>query len=152
MTIEYQQALKEIYIILGFMEDKYIEKLPNKLIRFIKENMDLSYEDNINESIPIDKQSLKKDTKILLSLMYRNYWCDEDTKKKLMQEDMQYKRKYEQELYEKYNPEGLFKNKNKVIKINEDEKQLILTKGSFFKKIINKIKSFFKDKEILWKN
>ena len=147
MTVEYKQALKEINTILGFMENEYIEKLPKKLVRFIKENMDISYEDNIKQSIPIDKQTLKKDTKILLSLIYRNYWCNEDEKRQLMEEDANKKREYEKEIYERYNPDNIFKNRNKVIediKINEDEKQLLVPKETFFKKLINKIKSFFK--------
>lgn len=147
MTIEYKQSLKEINTILDFMGNEYIEKLPKKLVRFIKENMDISYEDNIDQSTPIDKQPLKNDTKILLSLMYRNYWCDEDKKKQLIEEDANKKREYEKEIYEKYNPDNIFKNRNKVIediKINEDEKQLLVPKETFFKKLINKIKSFFK--------
>lgn len=147
MTIEYKQSLKEINTILDFMGNEYIEKLPKKFVRFIKENMDISYEDNINQSTPIDKQPLKNDTKILLSLIYRNYWCDEDKKKQLMEEDANKKREYEKEIYEKYNPDNIFKNRNKVIediKINEDEKQLLVPKETFFKKLINKIKSFFK--------
>ena len=147
MTVEYKQSLKELNTILDFMNNEYIEKLPKKLLRFIKENMDISYEDNINQDTPIDKQNLKKDTKILLSLIYRNYWCDEDEKKKLMEEDANKKRGYEKEIYEKYNPDNIFNNKNKVIediKINEDEKQLLVPKETLFKKLINKIKSFFK--------
>ncbi len=147
MTVEYKQSLKELNTILDFMNNEYIEKLPKKLLRFIKENMDISYEDNINQDTPIDKQNLKKDTKILLSLIYRNYWCDEDEKKKLMEEDANKKREYEKEIYEKYNPDNIFNNKNKVIediKINEDEKQLLVPKETLFKKLINKIKSFFK--------
>ena len=143
MTVEYKQSLKELNTILDFMNNEYIEKLPKKLLRFIKENMDISYEDNINQDTPIDKQNLKKDTKILLSLIYRNYWCDEDEKKKLMEEDANKKREYEKEIYEKYNPDNIFNNKNKVIediKINEDEKQLLVPKETLFKKLINKIK------------
>ena len=83
MTLEYKQSLKEVDTILNFMEKKYIDKLPNKLIRFIKENMDNSYISNINVNIPINKQLVKENTKLLLSLIYRNYWCDEEKKKEL---------------------------------------------------------------------
>ena len=147
MTAEYKESLRELNTILDYMGNEYIEKIPKKLVRFIKENMDTSYEDNINQSIPIDEQPLKNDTKILLSLIYRNYWCDEDKKKQLMEDDANKKREYEKEIYEKYNPDNIFKNRNKVIediKIKEDEKKLIVPKETFFKKIINKIKSFFK--------
>ena len=149
--MKYIYLIITLFLITGctykedYKEDYNI--LEDNSIRFIKENMDISYEDNINQDTPIDKQNLKKDTKILLSLIYRNYWCDEDEKKKLMEEDANKKREYEKEIYEKYNPDNIFNNKNKVIediKINEDEKQLLVPKETLFKKLINKIKSFFK--------
>lgn len=78
MTLEYKQSLKEVNTILNFMGKEYINKLPNKLVSFIKENMDNSYISNINVNIPINEQPIKNDTKILLSLLYRNYWCSEE--------------------------------------------------------------------------
>lgn len=143
MTLEYKQSLTEINTILNFMEKEYINKLPNKLIKFINENMDNSYISDISANTPINEQNLKNDTKILLSLIYRNYWCSEEKKKELLGEDTYLKSEKEKEIREKYNSDNLFKNKvleqqNKQV---EDNVALMQVKESFFTKVINKLKS-----------
>ena len=147
MTLEYKQALKEVYTILNVMEKEYINKLPNKLISFIKENMDNSYISNINVNIPINEQLLKKDTKILLSLIYRSYWCNEEKRNELLEEDAFLKCEKEKEIREKYNPDNIFKKSNQENEIEENiiknEIALLEYKDSIFKKFINKIKSIF---------
>ena len=147
MTQEYKQSLTEVNTILDFMEEEYINKLPNKLINFIKDNMDTSYSTDISINIPINEQNIKKDTKILLSLIYRNYWCSPEEKEELIERDFYIKRKNEKEMCKKYNLNDIFKN-NKKININEKSKNDIMAvteyKESLLKKIINKIKVLFK--------
>lgn len=146
MTVEYKQSLKEIDVILSLMGREYINKIPDKLIKFIKENMDDSYICNINVYTPINQQSLKNNTRILLSLIYRNYWCSEEKKKELMEQDFCLKREYERKVYEKYSPEKLFKHKERM-DVKEEEKintlAMVEYKENWLNRIINKIKSIF---------
>ena len=99
-----------------------------------------------------DEQNISKDTRVLLSLMYRNYWCDEATKIELLHQDLLEKQKYEEELREKYNVDNIFKNRNKEIDIEETivkEEIHALTEykeKNFIQKIFDKIKSIFKRK------
>lgn len=148
MTLEYKQSLTEINIILNSMGKEYINKLPNKLIRFIKENMDNSYISDINVNTPISEQHLKNNTKILLSLIYRNYWCSEEKKKKLLEEDAYLKSEREKEIREKYNPDNLFKNKTITRQSQpvRNDVALVQVKESFFTKFIKKLKDIFKIK------
>ena len=110
MTVEYQRSLTELNVILNYMNIEHVKKIPTKFINFINNNMDKDYIPNINKNIPIDQQELRKDTKILLSLIYRNYWCDNELKKDLLNQDLINKKNFEQELREKYNPDNIFKN------------------------------------------
>lgn len=145
MTLEYKQSLTEINTILDFMGTEYTKKLPKQLIKFIKENMDTSYQSNISKNQPINEQPIKKDTKILLSLIYRNYWCTQEEKKILMDKDKRLKEEYEKEIHEKYKVDNLFKNKN----ANEIETNLVEIAEyheSVFKKMLNKIKKIFNRK------
>lgn len=147
MTLEYKQSLTEINTILSLMGMEYINKLPKKLIKFIKENMDNSYISNIDVNTPINEQQLKKDTKILLSLIYRNYWCSEEKKKELLEEDAYLKSEREKEIREKYNPDNIFKNKQQKIVSEEsavNNVSMVEYKESIFKKILNKIKCLFR--------
>lgn len=147
MTLEYKQSLKEVNTILNFMGKEYINKLPNKLVSFIKENMDNSYISDINVNTPINEQPIKNDTKILLSLLYRNYWCSEEKKRELLEEDMYLKSEREKEIHEKYNPDNIFKTKQQKIISEEsivNNVSMVEYKESIFKRILNKIKCIFR--------
>ena len=146
MTLEYKQSLKEVNTILNLMGKEYINKLPNKLLKFIRENMDKTYISEINVNTPINEQILKKDTKILLSLIYRNYWCSEEKKKLLLEEDEYLKSEHEKEIYEKYNPDNIFKNKKRNITNEEsiaENVSMVKYKESIFTKIKKWIKIIF---------
>ena len=151
MTIEYKQSLSELNKILHYMDGSYFNKLPEKFIKFVENNMDKDYRPNISENIPISEQELKKDTKVLLSLLYRNYWCDEEEKERLKQEDIIKKIEYEKELREKYNPDNIFKDSKKIeVTVENDDvenRETALVEYSemkWYRKIFNKILSFFK--------
>lgn len=133
------------------MDGSYFNKLPEKFIKFVENNMDKDYRPNISENIPISEQELKKDTKVLLSLLYRNYWCDEEEKERLKQEDIIKKIEYEKELREKYNPDNIFKDSKKIeVTVENDDvenRETALVEYSemkWYRKIFNKILSFFK--------
>lgn len=146
MTLEYKQSLKEVNTILNFMGKEYINKLPDKLLSFIEDNMDSTYISEINVNTPLNEQILKNDTKILLSLIYRNYWCSEEKKKLLLEEDAYLKSEYEKAIYKKYNPDNIFKNKTQNI-IREativENVSMVEYKESIFLKIKNWIKTIF---------
>ena len=148
MTIEYKQSLTEINTIINYMDIENVRKIPQKFIEFIKQNMDSTYIPNISKNIPINEQNIKKDTKILLSLLYRDYLCDADKKKQLIQNDIEAKKTYEQELRKQYNPDNIFKNSNNndIITNNSLPKKISMIeyKESLLKKILHKIKKFFR--------
>lgn len=143
MTLEYKQSLKEVDTILNIMGQEYINKLPDKLISFIKKNMDNSYICNINFNIPINEQLLNNDTRVLLSLIYRNYWCNEEKKKELLEEDAYLKSERERRIREKYNTDNLFKNKQQNVVPEENlvnNTAMIQYEESIFRRVLNKIK------------
>lgn len=149
MTIEYQRSLTELNSILNYMNVEYIKKIPTKFIDFIKKNMDKDYIPNIDKNVPINQQELKKDTKILLSLIYRNYWCDNETKAELFNQDLIDKKNFEQEMLEKYNPDNIFKNKQlqKEETVVETHTELIEYKEpKWYQKIFAKILGLLKIK------
>jgi hypothetical protein len=148
MTVEYQRSLTELNVILNYMNIEHVKKIPTKFINFINNNMDKDYIPNINKNIPIDQQELRKDTKILLSLIYRNYWCDNELKKDLLNQDLINKKNFEQELREKYNPDNIFKN-NQYQKENliETHTELVEYKEpKWYQIIFKKILRLFKRK------
>lgn len=73
---------------LDYLEEDLLNSLPKPFIEYVKTNMDHSYQSNINFDIPLSKQKLEKETRILISLIYRKFWCDKEKRKELIKEDV----------------------------------------------------------------
>ena len=74
-------AYAEIIEILNNIEEKYKEKLPNKLIDFFKENSAKNYEKHIKKNISLNEQKLQKETIDILAMLTLNYWCNSEEEK-----------------------------------------------------------------------
>ncbi len=139
-------TFSEIDLILDNMEDEYVNKIPSKLREFIKGNKKNNYIPNIDSNKSLEEQKLQKETKILLSILYMNYWCEsEEEKKKLLEKFAENENIKEAELKEKYNIENIYRRN--ISKSNETEQQenslQIYKEDGIFKKIWNKIIRFF---------
>ena len=109
------QAFTEVYDVINHMEIEMQEKIPKKFIDLIRENRDLDYKLNINYKEDIKKQLLKE-SKVILSLIYRDFLCSKEKKEKLLQLDLEEIRKEEKilteviDLYRADTFEELFEN------------------------------------------
>lgn len=148
MTSERMEAYVEVIEILKHMDEKYVEKIPKKLMNFFESNCSKDYVFNLNLNKPLVEQKLKSKTLSILGMLNVNYWCEsEEMKKKLLEKYYENEKLYQQELRKKYNPDNIFQKNNQENKIknNITEKDLSLVryKESFFNKFISKIKSIF---------
>ena len=139
------QAFSEVYDILNHLEEELYNKIPTKFITFLQDNMDKEYIPNISYSKDISEQTLLRETKVILSIVYRKYICSDEMKEKLREEDYQ-AYKYEQELsntnYEITFPkvnEKTVKDQKKAINTNVPELQL-----KWYEKILRKIRNILK--------
>lgn len=150
MENELLKAYAEVDEILANMESIYVEKIPKKIRELFSNNRLEGYTPNINSNIPLDEQNLQKKTYSILAMLNLNYWCEnENEKQELIAIYAENDRKKEEELREKYNPDNLFKNKTNIRQQEEIDKGTALVEykeEKFFKKIINKIMSFFRRK------
>ena len=106
--------------------------------------MDKSYKPNIDVKIPLKKQNIHKKTYDILGMLQLNYWCkNESEKKELIKKFSNNDKKREEEIYEKYNPDNIFKRNesNKDSEINET-KELVKYEESKLKNFFNKILHF----------
>lgn len=82
MTYE-QKDLKcsfyEVSEILKYLPVEWNEKLQESLKYFIKTNK-LNNNFVYNKDKSLDKQKILRSTKILLSILYRAYWCSDQKK------------------------------------------------------------------------
>ena len=147
-----KQTFSEVNDVLNHMDDELYNQIPKKFIKLIKNNMDENYKVSIDYSKGINNVDLSKETRLVLALIYRDYICDDNERKELIESEQHELRKIEQELREKYNPDNIFKKqKNKEenteeIKESTEENQTNMTiyKESIFIRIINMIKRVFR--------
>ena len=141
VSIKTRQAYSEIDEFLGLLSEEQRNEIPRKLRDFFKEEKDIEYKKNINKDIPIKDQNLKEETLAIIALLNLQYWCkDEEEKKRLQAIYAQNEKEYQDMLYEKYNPNDIFKKKEEnAIENNikqEENMQMIEYKEPVFKKLL----------------
>lgn len=140
MKESYKNGLAEVYEILKFADEESLSKIPEDFKKFIEKNKS-DYVSEINPNIDLAKQNLLYETKVILSVLYREYWTPEEERKKLIEFDNIELQK------EKYDYDTLFKNKPNKIKETVPENYVetsLVVQESIIKKILNKIKKIFK--------
>lgn len=145
MKLEYKKALFEVYTILENTEEEIRNKIPEKFIKFIKENMDANYNFKLQYGKGLAEQNLMEETKQILALIYRDYICTNEERKELLEKEHKKRIEKETENKEKYdiNFEKIRENK-KQENYEVNETQLIeITKEKWYKKLINKILKVF---------
>lgn len=142
-------AYSEVLAIINLMEEKYKNKIPNSLLKTFEEEKKENYNPVINIEESLVNQNLQRETLVILAILNLNYWCEtEQEKEELLKEYAENDKIKEEKLRKMYNPDNIFKNKNTEISSENENKQLIEYKENMFKKIWNKIKSFFKKNRI----
>lgn len=147
MGNETELAYAEVDAILELLEDELVNRIPEKVREFFKDEKDKEYKPTIRSDIGLDEQNLKAETISILTLLQLNYLCDsEDEKQEILNELQENDRLKEEELREKYNPDNIFKRRDeKIVSTEKEEKALVEYKNhNFIRKIINKIIKLFK--------
>ncbi len=133
-----EEVCSDISIIIGMMPKEMKDKISNNFIDFIENNKSRQYVSNINPNVPINQQEIKKETKEMLGMIYRDYLCLDDERIRLQEEDRNEIKKNYNKLQEKYQRDNLFIKEKK-----EKEKRLVVvTKEKWYKKIFRVLKKF----------
>ena len=137
------ESAVEINCIFDNMSAETLNKIPNDFITFIRQISSKTYSFKYDKRKPLKEQQLLPETEGLIALIYRDYLCNENERKEYIEHCNKVLEKIEEEKREKFNPDNIFEKKESV---QHDGKivPIMYKKESFFKKIINKIKSFFK--------
>lgn len=141
----YKNAFKEIYIILQNTEDELVQKVPQKFMDFLQNNMNSDYEVNIDNNTDINKQSLLPETEAVLSLIYRSYWATDEEKAEFSNNDIEHLAKVEKIKKSQYKDiDEIFSKRQNLDNVSLDSSLMIIPKEKFFKKVLRKIFNFLK--------
>lgn len=147
MKEAYRDGLAEVDMILDYADEKSLKKIPESFKQFIKENKS-EYIARINPDKDLKEQELLYETKVILSVLYRDYWSSKEERQQLIEDEQEELQKIEEEKREKYNYDNLFKKKQNEANRNtiedyEETKSLVVQEG-ILNRILNKIKKFFR--------
>ena len=136
------KALKEVYIVLKVLGDEVKDKIPKNVLEFIEENMDKKYFFMLNDTVALEEQNLMEESLGIISLLWRDYICSPEEKKRLKEQDAKIKIFKSNE---KYNYDDLFnKKRSRTEKIKEQENlALVEKKETIFDRIISFLKRIF---------
>lgn len=143
MKREYEEAFAEVDEILQLMPVDLLIKIPLQFKKIISENKAKYYKPNIKE--PIEENTLKYETKVIIGLIYRDFLANPEEREELQAKDAEELNKIQQEMKEQYNIENVF-DKRKVQKHDNKDSStdLILYKEQgFLKRLFNLVKGFF---------
>lgn len=146
LSKNYADGLKEVLFILDNTDVQYVNKIPKTVINFFKQNASKDYTPTFNPKCEIKDMNIKNETKHILSVIYLNYWAEnEENQQQFKKILMENQKKLDYEIYQKYNPNNIFKNKNKSIQMinKENLSPIEYKKTTFFRKFSKYIISFF---------
>ncbi len=144
MERAYEEAFTEVEEVLKLMPIDLVSRIPAQLRQTISENKATNYKIVIKE--PLEEQKLKKETIVILGLIYRDFLASPEEREKLQIKDSEELRKIEQQMKEQYDVENVFNNKKryKILEENQTSKDLTLYKEpNFLVKFFNMIKGIF---------
>lgn len=139
----YKKALAEVKEIINHSSKEITDKIPDKFWNYIINNMDLTHPVNINFYNENWEDTLLDETKAILAMVYRDYIANDDEREMLIRQEKEEEEKRERELREKYNPDNLFKNKEKEEAHDVDNQLIVIDYLHWYQKIYHKILKLF---------
>ena len=86
ISTEQSYAYAELLEILSFLNKKFIEKIPSKMMNIFNKNALTTYENHLDISIPIHEQNISKKTAALIAVLALKYWCENDEEITILKE------------------------------------------------------------------
>ena len=121
ITLEDIEAYAEVDYIINHMNEKYINKVPEKIRNFFSTYKAPNYDIKINPYVPLQKQGLKRYTLEIIALLHLKYWCEDEKRKQELYDIMlDNQEKLEKQMKEKFSIDNMFSNTQESEE-NQDE-------------------------------
>lgn len=144
----YREAFSEIEQIIKLMPESLSNKIPLNFKQIIASQKSKTYNPVIQE--PFEECNIMEETSVILAVIYRDFLCDEEDRKKLEIRDSKKIEEYEvalAKLKDEYDIDNVFKKRCADIvenNISNEENSLIkIEEKNFLQKIFDKIKKIF---------
>lgn len=148
MEDNYSKAYKEVIEILNHVPQESVNKIPQTMLDTFKTKMDVNYDFKVDINKSFEEQQLLDETNAILANIFRDYWATPYQKERIEAKEKYDRQKAEEQKREQYNPDDIFKKKEKEENIKEDGNNdnnlpIEVKKEKFYEKIINFFKKLF---------
>lgn len=140
----YHKAYKEVIEILKYVPQESVNKIPKTTLETFEKKMDKDYVFNIDINKSFEEQNLLEETKDIFAVIFRDYWATPYQRERIKAKEKYDRQKIEEEKANKYNPDGIFKNKEKDNVVVNNNLPVEIKKENFFKKLISFIKKIIR--------
>lgn len=141
MDRAYEEAFAEVDEILKMMPIDLLSKIPIKFRQVISQNKANDYNIIIKE--PLEEKKLKKETVVILGLIYRDFLASPEEREELQLKDAEELKRIEQEMQQQYDVDNVFKKRKKSSEEDSSTDLILYKEQGFLKKLFNLIKGIF---------
>lgn len=146
----------ELYVFISFLPLELKNKISKRFIKYVNDNANRVYCIQIAENVK--RLELSRETEIIIGMIYRDFFCSNEERNKLYENEKKILSNYNNKKQGNYNIDDLLKNKkankvkdemilnNQVNIVNNNKNELLIIKEKWYKKIFDKIKNFFRRK------
>lgn len=144
---KYANAYKEVLNVIGKLNKDDFDKIPKKYIEFFEANCNNEYNFIYDNTKSFGEQELLDDTKYILFCLFEKFGATDIQKAKIKSYKDNYSTKLEEQKREKYNPNDIFKNRNRIVpqeeQLSEETRITIVQEEKWYQKIFNFVKGIF---------
>lgn len=144
MEENYHKAYKEVIEILKYVPQESVNKIPKTMLETFEKKMDKDYVFNVDINKSFEEQNLLEETKDIFAVIFRDYWSTPYQRERIKAKEKYDRQKIEEEKANKYNPNDIFKNKEKDNVVVNNNLPVEIKKENFFKKLISFIKKIIR--------
>ena len=139
-----KNAYAEVYTILQELNEEEYNKIPPEVTQTIEANRNEYYDYELDDELELKDQPMLPETKAILFNLFRDYLATPEQKAKIIRMQNEARQKNELKKQQIYNTD-VFANKTRedITENNNETMQIVKYKENIFKRILNKIKSFF---------
>ena len=80
-------AYTEVIEILKYISEEYVRNIPKEIIEYFQEKSKKDYEYTVTEFDTFENQEMLYETRVILSILYRDYFVSEEVKTKIIQKE-----------------------------------------------------------------
>ena len=82
-----KKAYTEVCEVLNHMTKNDVDKIPNEILTYYSDNSDKKYNFKIDETKTFSEQELSYTAKVVLAILYRDYWATQEEKESIIKKE-----------------------------------------------------------------